>query len=112
MWQGEEYALQIVQSAWIFRSFLEDEISQPIEVAMNFANWFSRLLVASDQGDFGIRMAQQNAQQLGASIARAAKIPTLILVRWSIGTLSLTAEELISYTRTRTAASIFGLITS
>src|ERR1051325_11583405 len=40
---------------------------------MNFADWFTRLLVRSDENYLDVRMQQQNAQQFRTAVARAAE---------------------------------------
>ncbi len=57
----------------IFRVFDEVQIREAVEVAMNFADRFSGLLVGGDEDDVGVWMEEQNAEQLRAAVTGAAE---------------------------------------
>jgi len=62
-----------LDAAQIFRVFDEVQLREAVEIAMNFADRFARLLVGCDEDELGVRVEQQDTEQLRAAVTGAAE---------------------------------------
>src|SRR5688572_9370952 len=83
MRKRQENAVNVV---WVFWCRNEVELSQTVQIAVNFADRFTGLFVGGYENQLDVRMEQENAQQLRAAITGAAKNPDanfVLLVHFS-----------------------------
>ncbi len=66
-------AMEIAPISAELRHFAELQVRQTMKTSMHFANGFSSLFVSSYESNLGVRVREENAQQLRAAIARTAE---------------------------------------
>lgn len=68
MGQRQKHAIQIRKLRRIFRCEPKFQISKTVQISVDFADRFARLLVRRDENNFDVRMEKQYAQQLRAAV--------------------------------------------